>query len=345
MMWKKITAALLFIITVLLIWQLELVAYGLGQARGQFNIIWHSRDIEEVLNDPEVADSLKQKILLTQEIREFAIDSLGVNDSNSYRSLYDQKGKPVLWVVTACEPFSMKDRKWKFPVIGTFSYKGFFDYEKALAEKARLDAEGLDTGIRTVSAWSTLGIFDDPILSELLFRSEGSLANTIIHELTHATLFVKDDLKFNENLASFVGNKGAESFLIHKYGENSAEHQSYINYLHDRRLFAEHMLQGTRRLDSLYRSFTEDLSPEQKSAQKLAMILSILEEAKNLEFRTENYRLLPRKMLKEELPNNTFFKGYVRYQSELNSLEKEYSEQFDSDLKKYLSYLKAKYEK
>jgi predicted aminopeptidase len=344
-MWKKVIAGLFFILLLLVIWQFELVAYGLGQARGQLSIIWNARAIEEVLEDPKVADSLKQKILLTQEIRDFAIDSLGVNDTDSYRTLYDQQGKPVLWVVTACEPFSMKDYQWTFPVIGTFSYKGFFEYDKAVQAEKALQAKGLDTRIRTVSAWSTLGIFNDPILSGLLFRSEGSLANTIIHELTHATLFVKDDLKFNENLASFVGNKGAEAFLINKYGKNSAEHRAYVDQLHDRRLFAEHMLLGSRQLDSLYAGFGQELTYDQKLAKKRAKIREILQAADQLDFRTFRYRQLPQKLLNKELPNNTFFRSYVRYQSELQELEQEFNNKFHGQLDQYLAYLKAKYEK
>lgn len=343
-MWKKIFGVVAFLLLIMLVWQYELVVYGLGQAEGQLKIIWNARPIEEVLNDPAVADSLKQKILLTQDIREFAIESLGVNDSDSYKSVFDQKGKPVLWVVTACEPFSMEDKKWKFPILGSFSYKGFFDYNKALKEKAKWEAEGYDTGIRTVSAWSTLGILDDPIMSGLLFRSEGELANTIVHELTHATLFVKNDLKFNENLASFVGNKGAELFLKSKYGDKSEPFLQYVNYQYDRKLFAEHMLEGVHRLDSLYRSFSPNMRLEDKQVLKEREIRSILTDARALDFRSERYRMLVSKLSgQDELPNNTFFNRYVRYQATVSSLEEEFKEQFEGDIKVFLEYLKKKY--
>jgi predicted aminopeptidase len=343
---KKILAGLGGLLLLLLVWQYELVAYGIGQARGQLKVIWNARPVEEVLEDPQVPDSLKQKIRLAQEVRDFAIDSLGVNDSDSYRTLYDQQGKPILWVVTACEPYSMEDKKWSFPIIGEFSYKGFFDYEKALEEKALLDEAGYDTGIRTVSAWSTLGILDDPLMSGLLFRSEGELANTIVHELTHATLFVRDDLRFNENLASFVGNRGAEAFLKHKYGTDAAEYNYYINYLYDRRLFAEHMLAGVDRLDSLYQSFTEDIDVEEKERLKQQEIGAILQEAKELDFKNQRYRAFLDSLLEaENLPNNTFFKSYVRYQADLDTLEKEFEEDYGEDIKSYLAYLKQKYGK
>jgi len=345
-MFKKILAGIGVLILLLLVWQYELVAYGIGQAKGQIKVIWNARPVADILQDPGVADSLKQKIRLAQEVREFAIDSLGVNDSDSYQTLYDQQGKPVLWVVTACEPFSMNDKKWSFPILGEFSYKGYFDYDKALQERAMLDEAGYDTGIRTVSAWSTLGILDDPLMSGLLFRSEGELANTIVHELTHATLFVRNDLRFNENLASFVGNRGAEEFLKYKYGDNSSEYTYYINHLHDRRMFAEHMLAGVGRLDSLYQSFPEDWSVKQKQESKRQEIRTILQEAKQLGFKNQRYQKLPDRLLKEEnLPNNTFFKSYVRYQGDLASLENEFQDSYNSDLREYLVHLKQKYGK
>lgn len=343
---KKILAGLGGVLLLLLVWQYELVAYGIGQARGQLNVIWNARPVEEVLQDPEVSDSLKQKIRLAQEVRDFAIDSLGVNDSDSYRTLYDQRGKPVLWVVTACESYSMNDKKWAFPVLGEFSYKGFFDYEKALKEKALLDEMGYDTGIRTVSAWSTLGILDDPLMSGLLFRSEGELANTIVHELTHATLFVRDDLRFNENLASFVGNRGAEAFLKYKYGNDAAEYVYYVNYLHDRRMFAEHMLAGVDRLDKLYQSFPEDMAVEEKDSLKQQEIRAILQEARQLDFKNQRYQAFLDGLLEaENLPNNTFFKSYVRYQADLTSLEQEFEDGYAGDIRGYLVYLKQKYGK
>ena len=342
---KKILVGIGLAVLILAVWQYELVAYGLGQAKGQLKIIWHARPIEEVLQDDQVADSLKQKIRLAQEVREFAIDSIGVNDSDSYRSLYNQHGKPVLWVVTACEPFSMEDKRWSFPILGVFSYKGFFDYNKAKELRAELKLEGYDTGIRTVSAWSTLGILDDPLMSGLLFRSEGELANTIVHELTHATLFVKDSLKFNENLASFVGHRGAEAFLSHKYGKSSEQYAEYVNRQYDSRLFAEAMLKGGRQLEELYDSFTPQMKVKEKKSLKTVTIRKILKEAKSLDYRTKRYTVYLDKLLeRKELPNNTFFKGYVRYQAELASLETEF-DQHQGDIRSYLSFLKVKYGK
>ncbi len=343
---KKIVFGSSVLLLLLLVWQHELVWYGISQARGQLRIIWNARPIEEVMSDPAVADSLKQKIVLVQSVRKFAIDSLGVNDSDSYRTLYDQQGKPVLWVVTGSEPFSLVDKKWSFPIIGTFSYKGFFEYDQALALRDELSRQGYDTGIRTVGAWSTLGFFDDPILSGLLFRTEGQVANTIIHELTHATVFVKNDLKFNENLASFVGDKGAEAFLAYAYGQTSEPYQAYDDYRADRQKYSEHMLRGTQQLDSLYKELTAVSDSAAKASQKKRVITQILEKADTLSLRSSRYRrLLKRLQQPDALPNNTFFKAFVRYQGASDSLEQVFQTRFDGDIKKYLVHLKNQYGK
>ena len=341
---KKIALGSGVLLLLLLVWQHKLVWYGISQARGQLRIVWNARPIEEVMADPAVADSLKQKIALVQRVRKFAIDSLGVNDSDSYRTLYDQQGKPVLWVVTASEPFSLVDKKWSFPIIGSFSYKGFFEYNQAVALQNELIEQGYDTGIRTVSAWSTLGFLDDPILSGLLFRTEGQVANTIIHELTHATIFVKDDLKFNENLASFVGDKGAEAFLAHAYGPASSTYQAYDDYRSDRRKYSEHMLRGTQQLDSLYKKLAATSDSVAKVNQKEQLIARILRRADTLSLRSSNYqRLLRRLQRSDTLPNNTFFSAFVRYQGESDSLEQVFQTRFHGNVRNYLLYLKHQY--
>lgn len=341
---KKIVIGGSVLLLLLLVWQRDLIGYGISQAKGQLSIIWNARPIEEVMSDPAVADSLKQKIALVQRVRKFAIDSLGVNDSDSYRTLYDQQGKPVLWVVTACAPFSLVDKKWSFPIIGTFSYKGFFDYDRAVALRDELSEQGYDTGIRTVSAWSTLGFFDDPIMSNLLFRTEGQVANTIIHELTHATIFVKNNLKFNENLASFVGDKGAEAFLEYAYGRSSAPYQAYDNYRADRQKYSEHMLRGTQQLDSLYKELVAVGDSTTKAHQKKHLITQVLQKADTLSLRSPSYRrLLKRLQRPDTLPNNTFFKEFVRYQGASDSLEQVFQTRFDSNLKNYLLHLKDQY--
>ena len=218
---KKIGFVIVLVLFITAAFNYELIVYGIGQGNGQFKILWNAQPVEKLLASNEVPDSLKQKIRLVEDIRQFAFDSLGLTRNENYTTIYDQKGKEILWVVTACEPYQFIPRIWSFPIIGSFTYKGFFDLEKAKKLAIELKEEGNDVDIRSVSGWSTLGWFKDPILSNMLFDDDGELASTIIHEITHGTLFIPDSMTFNENLASFIGNQGAIKFLSSTNGNDA----------------------------------------------------------------------------------------------------------------------------
>lgn len=317
----------------------EETIYGIRQGLGQIDIMVNAEPVEVYLNDTSFTKEQKAKINLIQEIRQFTVDSLGLNPSESYTKLYDQKGKPILWTVTACEPYELKAKKWSFPIFGTFSYKGFFDENLAKQAKEKLQSEGLDAEVGEVSAWSTLGILNDPILSNMLNRNEGSLSHLIIHELTHGTLYVKSSVSYNENLADFVGDEGAKKFLIHKYGRHSLEYVKYMARKEDRKTFSEYILKGTQSLDSLYNSFSEKMSFEEKEKLKSQKIKEITEGVQNLSFSNAGYC----NYFQNFTPNNTFFMGFKRYRGKQNEFKDEFENDFDSDFHAYMDYLKETY--
>ncbi len=342
-MWKKIWIGLGIVLVAAGIWQRELISYGWMQGRGQLRILWNTRPVADVLTDPAVADSTKQKIKLIQEIKRFAIDSLGLNQSGSYESYYDQGGKPILWVITAAEPYRLVAREWNFPVLGKFSYKGFFEKDRADRQQDELKKEGLDTRIGEVSAWSTLGFLNDPILSSMTARPAGSLAELIIHELTHGTLFIKNSLEYNENLADFVGEYGALRFLAAKYGTGSAP---YKEYLADKSFFErydDHVLRGTRKLDSLYHSFTPSMSVPAKDTLKWQLIRQIVATSDSLYNQREQSMLKKRRLNRKNLPNNAYFIGYLTYRKQQNRFRTEFEQKFGSNFTRYLTYLKQTY--
>ncbi|HRH66682.1 MAG TPA: aminopeptidase, partial [Bacteroidia bacterium] len=188
--------SVLLVALVFALFNRELVSYGWEQFKGQMHIVVNSRPTDEMLQDPAVPDSLKEKIRFIDRVKRFAIDSLGLKPSKNYTTLYDQHGKPILWVVTASEPFAIRAYTWKFPVLGSVSYKGFFNKQKGEKLDSLLQSRGYDTDFGEVSAWSTLGWFRDPILSNMLRRKAGHLAELIIHEMTHATLYAKSNVDF-----------------------------------------------------------------------------------------------------------------------------------------------------
>lgn len=335
---KWLVFSLLVVVAVLCVVYRDLVGYGLRQAKGQLNIVWNARPVAEYLADPSFPDSLKQKLLLIAEARQFAIDSLGLNDTKNYTTMFDQQGKEIMWVVTASEPFQLKAKEWEFPVLGAVPYKGFFEMERALAEQQKLEAEGWDVNVRNPGGWSTLGWFTDPILSNMLSRSEGDLVSLIIHEMVHATIFVKDSVDFNENLASFIGDRGAEQFLISKYGKNSGPYLQFVQEDKEFIQYVDHILRGCDYLDSVYTAIT-DKTLDEKRAIKEASIRMIMQAVDSLSFEA-----LVRPTDKHTgIPNNAYFMSFRRYQSRQDVFWQEWTQDFRGDLKAYIRALAGRH--
>ena len=336
---KKIFFAVVLVVAILVVWNWSLVYYGIRQGMGQLEIVWNARPVEEFLQDPSFPDSLKQKLRLIDEIRKYAIDSLGLKDTKNYKTLYDQKNQEVMWVVQACEPFALQPKVWDFPIVGTVPYKGFFNKEKALNLRKELETEGYDVSVRNPGGWSTLGWFTDPILSGMLDRSEGDLASLIIHEMVHATVFVKDDVDFNENLADFIGDTAAYYFLKYKFGADSKQYLDYLHSDQDYRKFTKHILRGTQSLDSLYNTLRPQEPIEQKKEKKRAMIEKIVTSIDTLNLYTKRKG----ERMKKYLPNNTFFMSYRLYKAKQDVFGVELAEKFNGDMRSYLKHLTKKY--
>lgn len=320
-----------------LLWH-ELIIYGIAQGKGQLNIVWQSQPVEEVLADTTFPDSLKQKLILITEIKKYAVDSIGIKPSDNYSMVYNQHNKPILLTVSACEPYSLKAKEWYFPFIGSVSYKGFFNKKTAQKEIEQLKQQGYDVDVYSPSGWSTLGWFKDPVLSNMLYSSDGQLANLIIHELTHGTIYLKSSVTYNENLANFIGDKGAENFLKYKYGKQSKQYTNYENNKQDEECYTNYILNATTRLDSLYHTFTNEEKEEIKKTKKMALINEIVMGVNQLPL--HNKKRYFKYTLQAFMDKNAFFMGFTRYDSQYAVFEKEYREKHTSNLRNYLEALK-----
>lgn len=330
----------LLLIMFCLIWN-NLVIYGISQGIGQATIIWKAEPISILLKDTSFSDSLKQKLLLIQEIKKYAVDSIGIKPSANYSSVYNQDNKPILFTVTACERYAFKAKEWWFPFLGNVSYKGFFNKKEAGKEILLLREKGYDVDVYSPSGWSTLGWFNDPIQSNMLKQSDGSIADLIIHELTHGTIYVKNDVTFNENLASFIGDKGAEKFLLFKYGMQSKPYLDYEENKTDSKCFTNYMLKSKDRLDSLYQALSKEQKEEIKKEKKKKIIMEIVLGVNRLPlFKKKNYFRYSLQAFRE---GNAFFMAFTRYDSQYDLFEKEYREHYKSYLRMYLSAMKKKY--
>jgi predicted aminopeptidase len=244
----------------------------------------------------------------------------------------------LLWALSACKPFEMVYYEWKFPFLGAVTYKGFFDKQKGLHEKKYLEEKGYDIDWGVVSGWSTLGFFKDPILESFLWKPEGRLANLIIHELTHGTIYIKNDVDFNENLASVIGDFGAMLFLKQRFGEQSNEYIEYIEHRTDVKLYQNQMVKGALLLDSLYNSFSEQLSYEEKNAAKTALINNIISSVDTLPLKQkEKFQHLVKDANEMK---NAFFMNYMRYNSMYDSIVNVVDTKFEGNIKDYIEFIK-----
>jgi len=187
--------------------------YYLQAARGQLEIVRKRAPIADVVADPATSPALRRRLELVRSAREFGVAELGLPDNGSYRSYADLGREFVVWNVFAAPEFSLEPKRWCFPVAGCVAYRGYFDRDAAEAQAARLAAEGYDTHVAGVAAYSTLGRFEDPVLNTMMGWSDSQLVETLFHELAHQRLYVQDDTEFNESFATVVGRAGVRRWL------------------------------------------------------------------------------------------------------------------------------------
>jgi predicted aminopeptidase len=295
-------------------------------------ITFHSIPVEEVLDEQRTGALTKEKIRFIQEVKRYGEERLGLKRTKSYSKFFEVKG-PVLNVVTACEKDRLQLYHWDFPVVGRVNYKSFFTREGALEEKRLLDGMGYDTFVQRAAAYSTLGWLKDPIFSSILEWNEATLANLILHETAHGTVYFKGETDFNEQLATFIGNQGAIDFLIEKYGPGSKEVAEAIHSQEDDLLFSQWVDQACQQLSAHY---AKEILRDEKLEGREELFRSIRGTFKEMRsrFKTDGYQDFE----KIEL-NNAVLLAYRRYFHRLDKFEALY-ESMGRDLRKVIEYFK-----
>jgi predicted aminopeptidase len=191
----------------------ETLAYYGQAAGGQLAISVAARPVAHVLADPEISPALKARLRLANELRDYATRVLALPDSGAFRS-YAELGRPyALWNVVATPEFALEPVQSCFPVAGCVAYRGYYDREDAERHAAGRRAAGYDVAVYGVPAYSTLGWFDDPLLSSFIDYPDAELARLLFHELAHQVVYVKDDSSFNESFAVVVEREGRRRWL------------------------------------------------------------------------------------------------------------------------------------
>lgn len=202
------------LLAVLLLNGCSSAAYYGQLAEGQWQLLRARQPVEQVVADPATSAQLRARLEHASQARVFASQQLKLPDNRSYR-VYADIGRPyVVWNVFATPELSLQPVTHCFPIAGCVAYRGYYQQGAARGAAALMRQEGMDAYVGGVEAYSTLGWFDDPILSSMVGWSEERLATLIFHELAHQRFYVQDDTEFNESFASFVEQEGTRQWRV-----------------------------------------------------------------------------------------------------------------------------------
>lgn len=243
------------------------LSYYSQSVRGQMEIFANRQAINQVLENRQTGEALRQKLVLIKKILNFAETQLRLNAHGSYRDYVDLERPYVIWNIFATPELSLQAVQWCYLVVGCLSYRGYFDKQQALEFAGELKAKGLDVYLGGVSAYSTLGWFRDPIINTMLNRAEHELARLLFHELAHQKLYIKNDTDFNEAFADAVAIIGTERWL----STQQASLQKSIRLEQEReRQFTALVLSTRERLMSLYAAKVPEEEKRQQKKRSIA---------------------------------------------------------------------------
>jgi predicted aminopeptidase len=305
--------------------------YLIYQAKGQLSLLLNTQSFADFEKNNPLSQKEKSNILLVDEIKKYSVDSLGYKPTKNFSNIYDQKKATLLWVITACKPYAFNLYEWKFPLVGRVSYKGFFRKELAMKEYTHLVASGYDVDLRGVSAWSTLGWLNDPLLSSMLGRSKGGLCNLLFHELFHATYYAANSVSFNENIASFVAHKATLQFLK----SDSLALNEYVKSYNDNITFNNYML---RQINNLKKYYSGIQNNSNKYVLKLKAINQVVDSISHLPLHNKA-RYVSRRgdILKFK---NAYFVDFLQYDSMQDSLEEVFNKIYRGNIEKLVQDLR-----
>lgn len=302
--------------------------YYLKSAYHQAQLLNGRVPIEKALTDPDLSETDRKKLELAQEVRVFSEKTLGLKASKNYSSFVKLDRDSVTYVVNASKKWKLEHYLWSYPFLGKMPYKGFFVKSDAEAEFQRLSQEDLDVHLRGVSAYSTLGWFNDPITSPMLRYSEEDFVDTLIHETVHVTLYIKNSADFNERLATFFAGVATIQFYEEKEGPNSLFVQKIKDEKHDSHLFSKFISNEIEDLKKWYLQQTE--RSESSRQERLDLIKKNFKEKLEPKLKTSIYKNFPKNSL-----NNARLSLFATYTQDLE----DFSVLFDLSGRDYRVFL------
>ncbi len=262
--------------------------YLLQAAGGQYELLHLARPLNVVKEDASVPPRVRELLAKVPAIKRFG-QLNGLTPTGNYTRYAELQRPAAVWVVQGCQSLAFEPRRWNFPIVGSVPYLGYFaeDKARAFAQELATAEPDLDVTVRTASAYSTLGWFKDPVLSTMIPEGPeafADLANVILHESVHATVYVKDQSAFDESLASFIADELTWLLVVGRSGLDSEEAKSWIAGEERGARFVKALHEAYEDLDAIYRSARPD---DEKRALK-ELRLTALQRSLGLRRRYNN---------------------------------------------------------
>ena len=255
----------------------QTVRYYNQAISGQHRILQSRQPISKIAADPNSSEILRQRLTFIMNARAFAEDELHLPVANNDLTYVDLKRPYVAWNVVATPEFSMVPKTWCYLFVGCAAYRGYFAKADAHQYAESLEIQGYDVHVDGVTAYSTLGWFDDPVLSTFIHRSKASSAALLFHELAHQVFYTSDDTTFNESFATFVEQEGLRRWQ--EASGNSAIYNEYLSNYHHQQQFVGLVLKYRHKLEWLYQT---DLGSTQKRIKKASILDDLRHEFNHL---------------------------------------------------------------
>jgi len=300
----------------------------------QSKLVQSRKPIDKALKSDKLTDKQKAKLELVKAVKKFSEETLGLKKSSNYTSYVQLEEPYVTYIVQAAYPNELKPYLWRFPFVGEVPYKGYFRKKLAEEEAQELKAQHFDTYTRGVSAYSTLGWFQDSVLSSMLRYEDYDLVELIIHETVHTTLFVKSAAEFNERMATFLGHKGMLMYYRSVDGEDSPQIKKAEEDAADQKLFSAFLTKEVDDLKKWYQDHKADITPDMKAARLKEIQIRFGKELRP-KMKGKNYEDFEKKEL-----NNAVLLAHRTYEYSLEDFEKLH-QHFGLDFGKTLEWLKT----
>ena len=265
---KQLSQIYLLLLLVTMLNGCSTIGYYSQAVSGHLSLMMSAEPVDDILSDTSTPMDLRGKLTVAQQAREFAGQRLALPVGEAFSDYVDLDRPWVVVNLVAVPEFSLEPHRWCYPVLGCQAYRGYYSLADARAEESQFRNKGFDTFIGGVTAYSTLGWFDDPLHTGFTRLAEDRMVALMFHELAHRVVYIADDTAFNESFATAVELEGLRLWLSDQ--GKPGQFGEALDRLARRNQTLSLVEDFSARLDVLYAQ--QDVLPDQQLRNRKAAI-------------------------------------------------------------------------